>query len=220
MKSRTRNLIAVSTLWAGLAGVAVAAPVAADSRPSVVDDASGTKAAKVVKAAKGQSLVTADPVAVTGLADNGSALAGTFQIERFRQKHGELFAVGRLTGTLGGQSVGEKVMIPVAGGTASEVAGPEPLTRPMQVPVPTPGACPILTLDLGPLDLDLLGLRVALAPVNLLIEAIPGDGNLLGNLLCGIAGLLDGVGGGGLGGLVQNLLDSIADLLNGLLGGL
>jgi hypothetical protein len=219
MKSRTRNLIAVSTLWAGLAGVAVAQPVAADS-PSVADGASGTKAAKVVKAAKGQSLVTANAIAMTGKATNGTALnGGSFQVERFRQKHGQLFAVGHLTGTLGGQSVGQKVMIPVAGGTASEVAGPEPLVRPMQ-PVPTAGACPILTLNLGPLDLDLLGLRVALDPVNLLIEAIPGDGNLLGNLLCGVAGLLDGVGGGGLGGLVQNLLDSIADLLNGLLGGL
>ena len=220
MKSRTRNLIAVSTLWAGLAGLAVAEPVAADNRPSVVDDASGSKAAKVLKAAKGQSLVTADPVAMTGAVTNGPALTGgMFQIERFRQKHGELFAVGRLTGTLGGQSVGQKVMLPVVGGTATEVAGPEPLVRPMQ-PTPTPGACPILTLNLGPLDLDLLGLRVALDPVNLLIEAIPGDGNLLGNLLCGVAGLLDGGLGGGLGGLLQNLLDSIADLLNGLLGGL
>jgi hypothetical protein len=58
-----------------------------------------------------------------------------------------------------------------------------------------------------------------LDPVNLLIEAIPGAGNLLGNLLCGVAGLLDGgLLGGGLGNLLRNLLGNIATLLNGLLG--
>ena len=55
-------------------------------------------------------------------------------------------------------------------------------------------------------------------PINLLIEALPGAGSLLGNLLCGIAGLLDGPLGGGLGNLLRNLLDAIADLLNGILG--
>ncbi|WP_205829549.1 hypothetical protein [Microbacterium sp. MEC084] len=52
-------------------------------------------------------------------------------------------------------------------------------------------ACDILTLDLGPLHLDLLGLVVDLAPVNLDVTAQPGAGNLLGNLLCAVAGLLD-----------------------------
>jgi hypothetical protein len=60
---------------------------------------------------------------------------------------------------------------------------------------------------------------VALDEVNLLIEAIPGAGNLLGNLLCAVAGLLD-PGPIGLPGLIQGLLDAIANLLNGLLGGL
>jgi hypothetical protein len=76
-------------------------------------------------------------------------------------------------------------------------------------------ACDILHLDLGPLDLDLLGLQIHLDPVVLDIVAQPGAGNLLGNLLCAVAGLLDG-GGGGLGGLLDGLLDA----LNGLLGGL
>ena len=50
--------------------------------------------------------------------------------------------------------------------------------------------CRILTVQLGPLDLNLLGLRVQLNRVNLRITAIPGGG-LLGDLLCGIANLLD-----------------------------
>jgi len=52
--------------------------------------------------------------------------------------------------------------------------------------------------------------------VNLLITAVPGAGNLLGNLLCGVAGLLDGSTGGGLSGLLQNL----SGLLNQILGAL
>ena len=62
-----------------------------------------------------------------------------------------------------------------------------------------------------------LGLRVALDPVVLLVEAVPGAGALLGNLLCAVAGLLDGGLGGALGGLLGNLLTAIANLLNGLL---
>jgi hypothetical protein len=79
-----------------------------------------------------------------------------------------------------------------------------------------PGAsCEILDLDLGPIHLDLLGLVVDLDEVNLDITAVPGPGNLLGNLLCAVAGLLDG--GGPLTG-IQNLLDQITGLLGGLLG--
>src|SRR3954471_7489445 len=63
----------------------------------------------------------------------------------------------------------------------------------MTQPPPTPTPCPILHLDLGPLDLNLLGLHVHLNEVVLNVEAIPGAGNLLGNLLCAIAGLLDNV---------------------------
>jgi hypothetical protein len=54
--------------------------------------------------------------------------------------------------------------------------------------------CPILNLILGPLDLNLLGLRVQLNQVILNITAIPGAGNLLGNLLCAVAGLLNPAG--------------------------
>ena len=62
------------------------------------------------------------------------------------------------------------------------------------------------------------GQRVALGEVNLPLAAVPGAGILLGNLRCGVAGLLDGFPAGGLGGLLTNLLNAIVDLLNGLLG--
>jgi hypothetical protein len=90
----------------------------------------------------------------------------------------------------------------------------------MTTPPPQPDVCPILHLELGPLDLNLLGLRVELNQVVLDITAIPGPGNLLGNLLCAVAGLLDGVDlGGVLGNLLQSLIDALIRLLEGLGGG-
>jgi hypothetical protein len=59
-----------------------------------------------------------------------------------------------------------------------------------QIP-PTPGACQILNLTLQPIDLNLLGLRVRTSRIDVRIEGVPGAGNLLGNLLCGITGILD-----------------------------
>ena len=83
-----------------------------------------------------------------------------------------------------------------------------------------PTTCPILHLDLGPLNLNLLGLTVHLDEVVLNVDAVPGPGNLLGNLLCAIAGLLDGVDLGGiLGNLLQNLINALIRLLEGLGGG-
>jgi hypothetical protein len=165
---------------------------------------------------KSDELLTAAPAPVHGSAADGTVLDGLFELKRFDERQGVLYAVGTLTGTLGDKSVRKNVSLPVSG-ASNELPAVDGLVQ-QQAPVPTPGACDILTLNLGPLDLDILGLRVALDPVNLLIEAVPGAGNLLGNLLCAVAGLLDGPLGGGLGGLLRSLLDAIADLLNGLLG--
>jgi hypothetical protein len=51
--------------------------------------------------------------------------------------------------------------------------------------------CTILTLDLGPLFLDVLGLEIDLSEIELDITAVSGPGNLLGNLLCALVGILD-----------------------------
>jgi hypothetical protein len=198
----------VTAIFAAIMASAVAAGALTDaSRKAAAPDSANAR--------PGAPMATVDPAAVHGVAPDGRVFDGTFVLRNFRERHGVLEAVGRLTGTLGGQPVNQRVVLPVTGvvETPAGVVG----NGIRHQPVPTPGACDILTLALGPLDLDLLGLRVALDEVNLLIEAIPGAGNLLGNLLCGVAGLLDGIGGGGLGGLVQGLLDAIADLLNGIL---
>ena len=75
-------------------------------------------------------------------------------------------------------------------------------------------ACDILNLVLGPLDLNLLGLEIHLQRVVLDIVAVAGAGNLLGNLLCSVAGLLDGTPLAGLLGQLQTLLNQILGALN------
>ena len=75
-------------------------------------------------------------------------------------------------------------------------------------------ACNILNLVLGPLDLNILGLRIQLNRVVLDITGQTGAGQLLGNLLCAVAGLLDGGPLGGLLGQLQGLLNRILGLLN------
>ena len=84
----------------------------------------------------------------------------------------------------------------------------------------TAGACDILNLQLGPLDLKLLGLHVHLdncagGPVTLAITAVPGAGALLGNLLCSLANLLNG---GAATALIDQLLGQIAGAIGQLLG--
>ena len=53
--------------------------------------------------------------------------------------------------------------------------------------------CPILDLEIGAINLDLLGLDIQTSDICLRIHAEPGEGNLLGNLLCSLSGLLDDI---------------------------
>ena len=126
---------------------------------------------------------------VTGLV-NGLPFTGSLSNLTASVVNGVLQVSGTITGT----------GLPAAG---------TPFTAPITSLVPT-AACTILTLDLGPLNLNVLGLVIDLAPVMLDVTAVPGAGNLLGNLLCAVAGLLDRNGP----------LTGIAGLLNRLLTGL
>ena len=176
---------------------------------------SGSSATHEAAAATPTRFAKTLPSRVTGHTVDGKRFSGKFLFRRFVVQNGKMFAVGILQGALAGQPVNQRVFLPVTGGSnLVEHATTHGLTSPAQA---TPGACSILTLDLGPVDLNLLGLRVFLDEVHLLIEAIPGAGNLLGNLLCSVAGLLDG---GLLSGLSQvtGLLNSITQLLNTILG--
>ncbi len=65
------------------------------------------------------------------------------------------------------------------------------------VPTATPAATPapadptLLTLDLKPLDVNLLGLEVKTSEITVTVSAQPGSGELLGNLLSDVANLLN-----------------------------
>lgn len=84
----------------------------------------------------------------------------------------------------------------------------------ISTPLAVAATCEILTLTLGPLDLNLLGLAVHLNQVVLNITAVSGAGNLLGNLLCAVTSLLDA--GGPLGTLLQQLTTLLNQVLSAL----
>ncbi len=122
-------------------------------------------------------------VPVTGKAANGKRLTGTYAIDRFATSQGKLVSVGTLRGRMAGRRVVDRdLRMPVQASRAVQAA---------QVLPPLPNSCQVLNLVLGPINLNLLGLVVRTNQINLRIDAQRGPGNLLGNLLCAITGLLD-----------------------------
>jgi hypothetical protein len=129
-------------------------------------------------------------VPVTGATDAGGTFAGTVGITRFVTQNGSLVALGTVTGA-----------VTDAAGVTTAIA-----PQAVALPVAAAGTCDILHLTLGPLDLNLLGLVVHLDRIQLDITAQQAPGNLLGNLLCAVAHLLDGGPLGGLSALLNNIL--------------
>jgi hypothetical protein len=133
-------------------------------------------------------------VPVAGTSSKGGKFTGAFNIKEFRVAGDRVVAVGTLTGT-------------IVNGTGNVIGT---VLRTIQMLVTIPSAtCDILHLELGPLDLDLLGLQVHLDRIVLDIDADP-TGGLLGALLCAVANLLNA--GGPLADLV-GLLNQILGLL-------
>jgi hypothetical protein len=149
-------------------------------------------AAPALVSAQGQTPAKSTPLAIPITGGGGGAVfSGTFQLQKFATDQGQLVATGLLSGivtTASGAttSVVRTISLPAVVGTAS---------------------CDILHLDLGPLNLDLLGLQVDLSRIVLDITAQSGAGNLLGNLLCAVTNLL-------------NDPSSLAKLLNSILAAL
>jgi hypothetical protein len=139
---------------------------------------------------------TGAAVPITGTTADGQTFAGTFTVQRFITSGGALQAVGQLAGTFTNPTTG-----------ATTALAPTAVTAPAAI---VSGTCTILDLTLGPLHLNLLGLVVDLNQVHLVITAQQGSGNLLGNLLCAVANLLNG--GGPLTGLAALLNQILAAL--------
>ena len=132
----------------------------------------------------------------TGETINGTIQNGVFTLTGFSAQGGTLFATGTLSGVCSGvnalgqtvtQTINATASAPVTGGT---------------------GTCTILDLTLGPIHLDLLGLVVDTNQIHLTITGQ--QGNLLGNLLCGIANALNG---GAPANQLANLLNHLLAIL-------
>jgi hypothetical protein len=150
---------------------------------------------------------------LSGIAKNGKQFKGTYGIQRFVVKNGKVWSVGTLTGKLKGRHVNRaNVMMPAT------ITGDDGQAQ-------TSADCTVLHLVLGPINLNLLGLKITLGggaqmnqPIVLDITAQQGGG-LLGDLLCGLTNALNPTVLGQLGTQLQQLastLNSIVALLGGL----
>ena len=182
------SVVALTGLTASAAGAAVSATTSAPAK--TVASAPAASVGSLTSVVKGT---------FTNSAGKGT-FSGTFTPQKFSVTNGVLQATGVLKGTLtnaNGTSLGtvnQTVTDSVnTSAAANAVAG-----------------CQVLNLVLGPLNLNLLGLVVTLNQVTLNITAVPGAGNLLGNLLCAVVNLLNGTGG----------LTSLSALLNQILAAL
>jgi len=188
---RKKSSFVAAVVVVAILGLFVVAP-SATSAPSTLASTHATKFTNI-------------PVA--GTTASGQSFHGTMNITRFAAPGGTLSAVGTITGVVKNASgavtrsvINAPATIPVEMGAASTSAAAQ-----------TSATCNVLHLVLGPLDLNLLGLHVHLNQVVLDITAVRGPGQLLGNLLCAIAHLLDGTG---LSGVLAQLLTAVTRVLS------
>jgi hypothetical protein len=158
-------------------------------------------------------------LAITGTTDAGTAFTGTFTLQRFAARGDVVVAVGFIQGSAGltpSTILRGPVELPVtigagaaaAGASARQTAG---AGRRLLVQAQT---CPVLHLDLGAVNLDLLGLQVTTAPIVIDIVASGGGTDVLGSLICTVLETVANVIA------VVDLLNNILGLVTGLLGGL
>ena len=161
----TLAVVTAGALTAGTIGLSAAS--ASPTRPA-------TAAAAHAKAAAGTKLPVSVPATLHGVA---GTLHGT--VPKFTASSGQVLA--------------HLVFTRFTSNTGQVTTLPNPITKNDPVlQAANTNVCQILNLTLGPLHLNLLGLVVDLNRVHLTITAVRGPGNLLGNLLCAVANLLNG----------------------------
>jgi len=182
------------------------AAVAALATCAVVLGAAGTASA----AQQPATTPLTKKVALTG----NKQFKGTYTIDRFTTRNGKMVAVGTVKGKLRKNGKTKSVRKSGVRMPASLLgAGPASGAKASQLPN-LPGACQVLNLVLGPINLNLLGLVVRTNQINVRIDAVPGAGNLLGNLLCGITGILNPTGALG---QLTGALNQLTAALNAIL---
>lgn len=191
--------------FAGITGALLAAglPTLALAKKNDKDDDEDTN-----DKGKGKGKLHHGNFPVSGSTAGGATFSGLLQLTQFTAQGGspnQLLASGLLSGTFTDAS-GNTIA------TLHRAAFSAPVTD-----LDPPASCTILHLTLGPLHLNLLGLVVTIPhEIVLDITAVPGAGNLLGNLLCAVINLLNP--GGTLASIIGSLttLTNLATALNSL----
>ena len=180
--------------------------------------ASMTTTVAAPSAGQGSKTVAANDLgrmksSVVGETEDGRQIrAGSFTPDSFQLEDGAMTVTGTLTGVIPGEGrFSEEITTTVESANGMSLTD-EADAQAMNLA--SNHGCDILNLVLGPLDLNLLGLEVHLDTVVLDIIAVPGAGNLLGNLLCAVAGLLDPTSP--LDALLGQLLGLLEDILGAL----
>ncbi len=177
--------------------------------------AGNTPADQGQKGQKGQKDEQAAPLQlpITGTLAGGGTFAGTLSVQRFVVRDGQVAAIGMVRGTatsaagtpLGTALVGS-LTLPVQVGPGATMA------TTTAAPVAAQATCPVLHLEIGAVNLNVLGLQVTTQPI---VVDIPGDSaGVLGNLVCTVLDTLNNVVG------LVDLLNQLLGLLTGLLGAL
>lgn len=145
---------------------------------------------------------------VRGTTADGRRVTGSFIPLDFKKRDGKVFVRGLVRGAVKNENGTKRTFAAMRTVRVAEINGVPIRTGAAAREALAQAPCDVLNLRLGPLDLDLLGLEINLNRIVLDIVAQSGAGKLLGNLLCAVAGLLDG-GLGGVLGRLTNLLDRI-----------
>jgi len=154
------------------------------------------------------------PIAGTAIGHGKDTFTGTLSIERFAVRGDKIVAVGMVTGRVldksgnaRGTAVVGQVEVPVQVGSAPSAAASSRMAV-------AQASCDVLHLDLGAINLNLLGVQFVTTPITLDLTATSDAGGVLGQLICTaletVGNVVDLVG----------VLNSILSLLTGLLGGL
>jgi hypothetical protein len=168
---------------------------------------------------------------IAGTAAGGVRFDGAVMVQRFVQRDGHVLAVGAVSGSLSGPAgpIGTALALPVifsvevsnelTTGADRGSIHPASLMSPAGGPrviFAQATTCGVLHLDLGAVNLNVLGLVVTTTPVTIDIN---GDtGGALGNLVCTALSTLNNVVG--LVNVLNTILGTVTGLLGGLAGGL
>lgn len=137
-------------------------------------------------AASAQSGFIPVPNQAINLGSNGVGTLTGVKVTAIKEVNGAFRASGiAFVTTSAGTMVGTFNNAPLAVSTTAPAQG---------TTVAAATTCPILHLTIGPIHLNLLGLVVNVPnPIVVNITAVEAPGNLLGNLLCAVANLLNQV---------------------------